>query len=124
MDGLTGRVHLRVPPVATYLRLGRLVAAGLAGDCGFTVDEVDELRIAVDEFVHLMAQDRVGADIELEYRVDGGTVQVLGTRPGAYLRPQIDPLVAEILDAAADRWEVTTQSNSIHFSVLKQRRWE
>lgn len=123
MEGVTGRVQVKVPALPTYLRLGRLVAAGLAGECGFTVDEVDELRIAVDELIHLMAQESVGDEIELEYRVLDDTIMVLGTRSGVYLRPEIDPLVAEILDAAADSWEVTTASNSIHFTVTKQRRW-
>jgi serine/threonine-protein kinase RsbW len=123
MDGMTGRVHVKVPAQPAYLRLGRLVAAGLAGECGFTVDEVDELRIAVDELIHLMAQESVGDEIELEYRVHDDTINVLGSRSGVYLRPEIDPLVAEILDAAADSWEVTAASNSIHFAVTKHRRW-
>ena len=123
MDAPTGRVHLRIPAVPAYLRLGRLVAAGLAGDCGFTVDEVDELRIAVDELFHLMAQEPAEADIEVEYQVQGGTIRVVGSRAGLDRRPDIDPLVAEILDAAADHWEVTASSNSIHFTVDKQRQW-
>ena len=37
----------RPPP--EYLRLVRLTAAGLASRLGFTFDEVEDLRIAVDE---------------------------------------------------------------------------
>src|SRR3989475_12707102 len=50
-----GEVRLVVPAVPEYLRLVRLTAAGLASRMGFTFDEVEDLRIAVDELCfHLL----------------------------------------------------------------------
>ena len=50
-----GDVRLVVPAAAEYLRLVRLTAAGMASRLGFTFDEVEDLRIAVDELCfHLL----------------------------------------------------------------------
>ena len=57
--GRDGDVRLVVPAAPEYLRLVRLTAAGLASRLGFTFDEVEDLRIAVDELCfHLLG----GAD--------------------------------------------------------------
>src|SRR2546423_11409599 len=53
--GRDGDVRLVVPAAPEYLRLVRLTAAGLASRLGFTFDEVEDLRIAVDELCfHLL----------------------------------------------------------------------
>src|SRR2546423_7856230 len=50
-----GDVRLVVPASPEYLRLVRLTAAGMASRLGFTFDEVEDLRIAVDELCfHLL----------------------------------------------------------------------
>src|SRR5256886_9524240 len=57
-----GEVRLVVPAVPEYLRLVRLTAAGLASRLGFTFDEVEDLRIAVDELCfHLLGGAGAGA---------------------------------------------------------------
>src|SRR5207244_330326 len=53
--GTGGDVRLVVPAAPEYLRLVRLTAAGMASRLGFTFDEVEDLRIAVDELCfHLL----------------------------------------------------------------------
>jgi hypothetical protein len=42
-------VRLVVPALPEYLRLARVTAAGLAGRLGFNYDEVEDLRLAIDE---------------------------------------------------------------------------
>jgi hypothetical protein len=46
---LTDEVRLIVPARPEYLRLARVTAAGLAGRLGFNYDEVEDLRLAIDE---------------------------------------------------------------------------
>jgi hypothetical protein len=42
-------VRLVVPALPEFLRLARVTAAGLAGRLGFNYDEVEDLRLAIDE---------------------------------------------------------------------------
>lgn len=42
-------VELRVPATSAYLAVLRTASAGLAARLGFTLDDIEDLRIAVDE---------------------------------------------------------------------------
>src|SRR3954466_16035285 len=42
-------VRLTMPATPQLLRVARLTAAGLAGRLGFSVDEIEDVKIAVDE---------------------------------------------------------------------------
>jgi anti-sigma regulatory factor (Ser/Thr protein kinase) len=112
-----------VPGRPAYVRLARLVASGLAGDCGFTVEEIDDLRIAVDELVHAVMEDAPGIDIDLVYLVDDDVISVEGSRPGDGRVPHPDPLAAEILTAATDRWHVWADSERSRFALVKRTRY-
>jgi serine/threonine-protein kinase RsbW len=43
------RVELRIPATSAYVAVLRTAAAGLAARLDFTVDDIEDLRIAVDE---------------------------------------------------------------------------
>src|SRR5688572_8288530 len=49
-------VQLIVPAEAGSARLARLVAAALATDADFTIDETEDLRVAVSELVALLVE--------------------------------------------------------------------
>ncbi len=49
-------VRLSLPGRSAFVRLARLNAAGLAADLSFSVDEIEDLRIAVDELFFLLSQ--------------------------------------------------------------------
>ncbi len=55
-----GPVDLTVPASSEHLRILRLVAATLAAGLGLDVDQLDDLRIAVDELCSLLIEHAPG----------------------------------------------------------------
>lgn len=60
-----GKVEIRVPADGVYIATLRLSAASLATRCDLTVDEIEDLRLAVDEACALLL-DHSGRDDVLE----------------------------------------------------------
>ncbi|MGH9002557.1 MAG: hypothetical protein ACRDYV_05450 [Acidimicrobiia bacterium] len=115
-------VHLVVPAAAEYLRLVRLTAAGLASRMGFTFDEVEDLRIAVDELCFLLVgEDELDRTMELRYSSGEGSISIEGyTRlPGP--SPEPNDLSEQILSALVDEHEVVGGDGEIRFRLLKHR---
>jgi len=52
--GVDDVVELRVPATPSYVGTLRTLAAGLAARCDLTIDEVEDLRLAVDEACALL----------------------------------------------------------------------
>ena len=125
--GRGGDVRLVVPAAPEYLRLVRLTAAGLASRLGFTFDEVEDLRIAVDELCfHLLGDvdDDPAAEprtMDLTYSAGDDFITITGrTGPtGAAAAPS--ELSVQILDALVDEHEVSSDDGSITFRLKKQR---
>jgi hypothetical protein len=74
---LIGPVQLTVPPEATMSRVARLAASGLASLAGCTVDEIEDIKIAVSEVLIALIEHGDGGRVDLEFEVVG-----LGTDPG------------------------------------------
>ena len=62
-----------MPAGPEYVRLARVTASGLASRLGFTFDEIEDLRLAVDELCHaVMGPSGRDGSISLRYVVDNG----------------------------------------------------
>jgi hypothetical protein len=85
------RVRLTLPADAAFGRIARLTASGLALRKGFTYEQVEALRRAVDEAVQLLVGPERGPMERLTITfaiVDAGlTVQLVGRDDGRRLRP-------------------------------------
>jgi hypothetical protein len=55
-DARRSVVELTIPAETQFLSAARLVAASLATDLDFSIDDIDELRIAVDEALNVFIQ--------------------------------------------------------------------
>jgi len=75
-------VVLSVPAAGVYLSVIRTAAAGLGARLDFTLDNIEDLRIAVDEAcVLLLRQARPGSDITVEFTLGDGTLRVRAAVP-------------------------------------------
>ena len=75
-------VELRVPAVGVYASVLRTTCAGLAARLDFTIDEIEDLRIAVSEAASLLLPEaRPGGDLVGEFFLSPGSVRVRLTVP-------------------------------------------
>ncbi|MGH9010235.1 MAG: hypothetical protein ACRDYF_10375 [Acidimicrobiia bacterium] len=123
-----GDVRLVVPASPEYLRLVRLTAAGMASRLGFTFDEVEDLRIAVDELCfHLLGEsDDVipsdeGRTMDLVYSAGADSITITGRTGLSGAVPEPSDLSEQILDALVDEHEVSGTDGMVTFRLKKQR---
>jgi serine/threonine-protein kinase RsbW len=70
-------VSLRVPADGAYVSVLRTMTAGLAARLDFTVDDIEDLRIAVGEACALVLPVAApGGDLEADFRQTSGTLTV------------------------------------------------
>src|SRR5438067_5765299 len=70
-------VTIRLPAAGAYLSVLRTATAGLAARLDLTLDEIEDLRIAVDEAcAMLLSQAVAGADLECEFELHDDTMRV------------------------------------------------
>ena len=115
-------VRLVTPASARYLRLARLTVAGLAGDLGYPVDDIEDLRIAVDELCAAIIDRATGeAKLELVYReVDGGLV-VEGSCGGPNdAAPELHTVARELLNMLADDYSIGSVDGRRTFTLAKR----
>ena len=122
-----GDVRLVVPASPEYLRLVLLTAAGMASRLGFTFDEVEDLRIAVDELCfHLLgdADDHPADDsrtMDLVYSAGADSITITGRTGLTGAVPVPSDLSEQILDALVDEHEVSGSDGTVTFRLKKQR---
>jgi len=120
-------VRLEVPASPEFLRLARITAAGVASRAGLTFEEVEDLRIAIDEvcFALVGASGREGT-VVLRYKLldDGVVVEGEGrfNEPGTATDPMpLPPLSRLILDAVSDECSLESGADGPRFRLVKRR---
>jgi serine/threonine-protein kinase RsbW len=75
----TDLIQLRVPADPAYLAVVRTATAGLAARLDLTIDEIEDLRIAVDEACSLLLVGRAhpGSTLSASFSVGAGSLTVL-----------------------------------------------
>ena len=123
-----GEVRLAVPAQPGYLRMTRLLAAGVASRVGFTLDEVDDLRIAIDELCFsLVGPGGREGTISVRYEIlpDGVIVEGEGHfEDGDHHAPLLSPLSMQILGAVADECSLEPGLEGPTFRLVKRHKSE
>jgi serine/threonine-protein kinase RsbW len=70
-------VELRIPADSAFLAVLRTATAGLAARLDFTLDDIEDLRIAVDEACAIvLPQARTGTDLTCSFELGTGELSV------------------------------------------------
>lgn len=117
-----------VPATPSYLQVLRLVAAGLASRLAFTIDEIEDLKIAVDELSAYLtgSQGREGS-IEIAFEVDGSAITIRGTgrfEPGHKVRTGLTDFSKMILDTVVDSASLDQDGGVPTFTLVKSKQLE
>ncbi len=119
-------VRLHLAAHQRYLRVARAAAASLGAANGFDVEEIDDLRIAVDELCSALLELGDSSGITLELADQDGAIIVRGratAQPGAIARWSEEhfELARQILRVVATEYHLDEREGALCF-VLCQRR--
>lgn len=123
-SGANDTVRLVVPAALEYVRLVRLTSSGVASRLGFDIEEIEDLRVAVDELVSVVieAADQSGA-LELRFEVQDGFLRIEGSAPigpDASGQTLVDDLSSQILAAVVDKWDMDTSNGAVRFACERR----
>ena len=121
----SGTVELTVPADPAYLSVLRTVIASLAAGQDFTLDEIDDLRIAVDEAgALLLPHAESGSQVSAVFDVGAGTLraEVAVTMPaGRVAEPDRSGFAWLVLTALTDSVEWVRSGQRLALVLTKDR---
>jgi hypothetical protein len=121
MDASVPFIEFRIPPDPAYVRIARLAAGDMGGRVGFSIDELDDARLAVDEMCAVLIGAR-GAVIEIRMQARDRTLLVEARVPDA--RAEIVPseLSEMLLGALVDSCEFSVRGRDLCVEMQKLAR--
>jgi serine/threonine-protein kinase RsbW len=118
-----GSVSLSVPGRPEYLRLVRLAAADSGARADLSIEDVEDLRIAVDELTYaLMGDNPADETLTLRYVASQGVVEIEGTCAIAGAPVAVSELSQTIIGAVVDEHEISDHDGVRHFRLVKRSR--
>lgn len=118
-------IKVSIPASPEYVQVVRLIAAGLASRLGFTLDEIDDLKIAVDELAAYLTGTR-GRDgsLDIEFGVAGERITIEGiahVTPSDAVRTELSDFSRMILETVADEASFGRDGEAATFHLVKSR---
>ena len=124
---INSQIVLSIPPKAEFVSLVRLTASGVANQCGFDIDAIEDLKVCVSEVLNkaiaaCSAEETVALSIAFEptpealsIRIGGGGVNgetLFGSESDAFALAILNTLMDEVVlsgdELAAVRLTKTT----------------
>ena len=120
-----GAVSLTVPRLPDYLRLVRLAAAESGARAELSIEDIEDLRIAVDELTYaLIGEDAnehtADTTLTLRYSVAPGRVEIEGTGAASGEPMQVSELSRTIIGAVVDEYELAEVAGVRRFRLVKR----
>ncbi|MDX6254806.1 MAG: serine/threonine-protein kinase RsbW [Frankiales bacterium] len=117
-------VSVSLPAVGAYLSVLRTATAGLAARLDFTLDDIEDLRIAVDEAcAMLLAQAAPAASLDCTFELLPDTMRIavsVVTTDG--LQPSRDTFAWTVLSALAGAVDSSVDADNRVTIVLQKQR--
>lgn len=117
-------VEIRLPADSAYLSILRTATAGLAARLDFTLDEIEDLRIAVDEACAMLLPSAIEtAQLCCRFRLDPATLEVTVSIPTTRGQlPERDTFSWTVLSALAGEVDAGFDEERRVWIRLRKRR--
>lgn len=96
-------ISLIIPPKTIYLKSMRLLAASLASDMGFDIEEVEDIRVVVSEAINYKMSD---SDIKINFYIKENLMKVEVIGKDREIEEENLKIKQIILEQLADKVEV------------------
>jgi hypothetical protein len=116
----TVEIQLAIPGAPEFLRLARLAAADAGSRVGLTFDQLEDLRIAVDELGFTITGGEPDLVLTLVFRLHHDSIEVEGTcadRDGSF---EPSELARTIVAAVVDEYQLEVVDGQRRFRVSKR----
>ena len=111
VDASAPFVEFRIPPDPAYVRIARLTAGDMGGRVGFSLDELDDVRLAVDEMCAFLL-DALGSVLVIRMQVRERTLLVEGWIPDGVQDAVPSKISRLLLAALVDSCEFAVRGES------------
>jgi serine/threonine-protein kinase RsbW len=117
-----GVIRLSVPASLEYVRIVRLTGSGVASRLGFDVEEIENLRVALDELASLAIELAAGGELQITFSTTDTELRVAGRAPAAGgADVGVEELTAQILKVVIDDYELRSADGFVEFSCVTRR---
>ena len=119
-------ISINIPASPEYLKVVRLVVAGLASRLRFTIDDIEDLKIAVDELSAYLtgAQGRDGT-LDIGFDMYDDRIEIHGAghfTAGTKVRTDLTEMSKMILDTVVDEATLDQTDGMPTFRLSKSKR--
>ena len=117
-------VRLLIPSSVRHLRLARVTASTMASDLSFDLQDIEDLRVAVDELAALLIEDCPSdAVLELSMQAAEGALRITGhVTVDGLSAPELHPVARELLDLLAGDYVLDSADGRRTFQLVKRPR--
>jgi serine/threonine-protein kinase RsbW len=116
-------VSLTVPAGAEYLRLVRLAAADCGARADLSIEDIEDLRIAVDELAYaLMGDNPSDARLNLRYTAAPGVVEIEGSCAADGGALAVSDLSRTIIGGSVTEYAIAHEEGVRRFRLVKRTR--
>jgi serine/threonine-protein kinase RsbW len=120
----THRVVLRVPALGEFARTVRIAAAELATRAGMDLDDVEDVRLAVEEAFVFASERNIGSDLTFTFDIEPGVITLaVSTLVPACAEdgPDTGERYARfILESICDEFELVETDGECHMRLVKR----
>ncbi|MDT4892397.1 MAG: serine/threonine-protein kinase RsbW [Pseudonocardiales bacterium] len=115
-------VSVQVPADVVYVSTLRLTAAGLAARCELTIDDIEDLRLAVDEACALLLPNSTGSTLDARFELSYGSLQVtVGVEGKGEIEIDRSGFAWTVLGALATDLDVASSDGKMTIRFTKRR---